>query len=219
MDSEKVITAILHIARKKPAEIQGHLSLGTLGLSSSFGLSALRSILEKESKAKISPLSANMKVDDVLALMSGKPMTFKVPSPPPVKQAARLPASAPHTPAPLGLGLDMQEIGTMPKADNFRTHDFYTSHFNGREIATAMLKPDPRAHLCGIFCAKEAAKKSHPNLLNLRMGDFVVAHDAAGRPLLSLTEGLLPGNRFSFTLSITHTGQFAAAVCITTEEL
>ena len=107
--------------------------------------------------------------------------------------------------------MDIQDIASLPVTTDYRAHEFYISHFAPEEIATALLRPDPRAHLCGVFCAKEAAKKSHPDLLNLRMTDFFVSHDPTGRPALHLVDN----HRLKFLLSITHTAEFAAATCLT----
>ena len=89
------------------------------------------------------------------------------------------------------MGLDIQDVASMPVTDDYRADAFYSSAFSAAEIATALLRADPRVHLCGIFCAKEAAKKSNPSLLNEPMSAFAVAHDAQGKPLLSLA----PSNR------------------------
>jgi holo-[acyl-carrier protein] synthase len=111
--------------------------------------------------------------------------------------------------------MDMQEIEYLPLAHDYHAHEFYAAHFAPPEISTSILRPNPRAHLCGIFCAKEAAKKSHPMLLNVRMSDFIINHNAAGRPLLNLAASVITEINFQFLLSITHTQQFAAATCLT----
>jgi holo-[acyl-carrier protein] synthase len=228
MDANLILTVLSRVSRKRPAEIQGHVSLATLGLTSSFGLSALRSILEAEGRLKLPPLNISMKVNELVGLLSGgtaasveTPARVASPKAPPLRPPARpatataVPNLARALPENTGLGMDMQEIEDMPVAADFLTHEFYSSHFTPAEIATAVLRPNPRAHLCGIFCAKEAAKKSHSSLLNLRMTDFSVSHDKEGRPLLRLAENVTPELPFQFILSITHTRQFAAATCLT----
>ena len=223
MDSHDVISALCRVSRKKPGDIQGHVSLATLGVNSSFGLSALRSLLESGGRTKLPPLNAGMKVNDLLGLFSGGTAGSDqaVTQTPAVKTSSVIQSDVPvpnatkASPANMGMGMDMQEIDELPEATDFLTHEFYSSHFAPSEIATAVLRPNPREHLCGIFCAKEAAKKSHPALLNLRMSDLFVSHDKEGRPLLRLAEGTLPEIRFQFILSITHTHRFAAATCLT----
>lgn len=240
MNSDGVITALCRISRKKPADIQPHLALGTLGVSSSFGLSALRSLLESGTKSRLPPLRANMQVSELMDLVAGagsqtgggaalaaspaaKSSTAISSANSPAKITTRTPvrtaiatAARVALPENIGMGMDMQEISALPPADDFRTHEFYAAHFSQAEIATAMLRQDARTHLCGLFCAKEALKKSHPELLNLRMSDILVSHDASGRPHIRLADAAINGQgNFRFILSITHTAQFAAATCLT----
>jgi len=223
MDSKKIITAISRISRKKPEDIQGHRSLSTLGLSGSFGLNALRGLLEAGNNTKLPPIHGNMTVDNLIGLLTDSPDNSGAEASRSQKTqllfAEQLDKSAKNRPAQMpmnfGHGIDIQEIGELPLVSDYRIHEFYSSNFAPAEIATSLLRPDPRAHLCGIFCAKEAAKKSHPDLLNLRMSDFVVNHSSDGRPLLSLADASLQEKNFQFTLSISHTPQFAVASCIT----
>jgi holo-[acyl-carrier protein] synthase len=223
MDSKKVIAAISRISRKKPEDIQGHLSLSTLGLNGSFGLSALRSLLEAENNTKLPPINGNMTVDNLIDLLTGSSRnsgmgvsTAQKSQSPNIEQPAKNTTNRlAQIPMNFGQGIDIQEIGELPLASDYRTNEFYSSNFAPSEIATAVLRPDPRAHLCGIFCAKEAAKKSHPTLLNLRMNDFIVHHDTKGRPLLSLSSASFREMNFQFQLSISHTSLFAVASCIT----
>lgn len=223
MNSDIIIRAISKLARKKSEDIHGHLSLATLGLTKSFGLSALRSIIELESKSKLPPLNTNMTVNVLIDMMSSESVSDVMSPQQSNKDEVSIIKGATITDIPqslpltknIGLGMDMQENSILPIADDYRTHEFYLTHFSSTEIATAILRPNPRAHLCGIFCAKEAAKKSHPILLNLRMSDFLVRHDSEGRPFISLIDSNQLGDKFQFILSLTHTSQFSAATCIT----
>jgi len=211
---ELVIAAIARMTRQAPAAILGHLSLGSVGLSRSFGLGALRSHLEARLGRRIGTLSATMSVAELQRLLAaaGESATRAAATPEPLT-ATR--PTTPPTPEPIGLGMDIQELATMPITHDYRGHEFYVAHFDPTEIATALLRHDPRSHLCGVFCAKEAAKKSHPDLLPLRMREFVVSHDGAGRPQLQLAAASVFPERFRFLLSISHTAQFSAATCLT----
>ena len=218
MMSDDVVLALSRVSRRKPGDIQPHLSLASLGLSSSFGLSAVRSLLEAGGAGKLPPLGARMTVGQLVDLVAGgeQPAVAAEPSTPVVLPSAHdEPMPAAMSINGMGLGMDMQEIASLPPASDYRTDAFYTGHFHPSEIATAILRPDVRSHLCGIFCAKEAAKKSHPALLNLRMTELLVAHDPAGRPMLRLVDDVAPGAAFAFLLSITHTEHYAAATCLT----
>jgi holo-[acyl-carrier protein] synthase len=222
MDKEAILAALSKISKKKQEHLQPHLSLASLGVSSSFGLSALRSLLEAQSNVKLPPFNANLRVGDFIALLSGaEPAAARdSPSqsnPPTIGNNFHSPANGFEVSllGAIGLGIDMQNVASLPIATDYRTHEFYVAHFTPEEIATSVLRPDPRAHLCGVFCAKEAAKKSRHDLLNLRMTDFYVTHDSSGRPALHLAAHHHLRTRFQFLLSITHTAEYAAAACLT----
>ena len=232
MDSSKIIASIGRLARKKPTDVQGHITLATIGLNSSFGLSALRSLLEVEAGGRLPPLTVFMTVDQVVTLLASASTSILAPvsSKPSVALTSRSElrpkpltgspvALSPRTlrylpPANLGIGMDIQEIASLPKVADLRSDVFYTSHFSSQELATAVLRPEPLTHLCGIFCAKEAAKKSHPELLNVRMDQISVSHDENGRPMLNVSNDAIPIGRFQFIISITHTAHVAAATCL-----
>lgn len=214
-----MLATLCRMTRKRPEEILPHLSLGSLGINSSFGLSALRSLLEKDLGARLQPLRAGMTVADLIALAEGKTHEGS-PEAPSARNTLRPTRVSRFTPAAqipcnFGLGMDMQEIATLPDPPDFRADPFYAAHFLSEEIATAMLRPDPRAHLTGVFCAKEAAKKSHPALLDMRMTDFQIAHDGAGKPMLRLLQTIPGSESMHFMVSITHTASMAAATCLT----
>ncbi|QCP50851.1 4'-phosphopantetheinyl transferase superfamily protein [Trinickia violacea] len=224
MDRDEVLSVLSFMSRKKPDTIQQHASLGTLGISSSFGISALRSRLESTGKVSLPILSQQTTVEELITLvakdqpkeggLAARPIQADpIPS---IRNQSESLLLRETVPGNMGLGMDMQEIESLPVAGDYRSHDFYASHFLPSEIATAMLRSNARATLCGIFCAKEAAKKSHSDLLNLRMSEIIVEHEPTGRPTMRLDESCAFVRHFQFTISITHTSQFAAATCITT---
>jgi holo-[acyl-carrier protein] synthase len=217
MERAAVVQVLTRISRKTPSDILDHLSLASLGVSTSLGLSLLRSGLEAASGRRLSSLAPQLKVGELVGLVNGtandleaSARTSSVAS----NGDITLPAGTPEE-LGLGLGLDIQDLESMPVASDYRTHEFYRTHFQPAELATALLRPDPRMHLCGVFCAKEAAKKSHPELLELRMEAFVVTHAASGRPALQLIASEPLAKRFRFMLSISHARGFAVAACIT----
>jgi len=226
MDRTAVLVALSRIARKPTAQIADHMVLASLGVSSSLGLSLLRTSLESASGKSLEPLSGMMRVGDLVTLMTNGAVPGAAPAIADAPAAALLAATslAAATPAvnesmtwpgAIGLGLDIQDVDALPLSSDYRSHEFYRSHFLASEIATAVLRPDARVHLCGIFCAKEAAKKSHPALLEARMNTLVVTHDSGGKPFLGLADGELSAYGFQFIVSISHTHKFAAAACIT----
>ena len=209
MNKQDVTEVLSSICRIPTNKIHGHLSLGSLGLNSSFGLSALRSRLEKETKNKIANFSVNTKVDELLNIINNK----NVPQKKIVHTLAEAPSSSANRDDFIGLGIDMQEINTMPITQNYRENDFYKSHFSKEEISTAMLKQNARQHFCGIFCAKEAVKKTDAQFLNLRMDYISIMHNKDGRPIVKLNKKFNYDENFHFILTITHTESFAAACC------
>jgi holo-[acyl-carrier protein] synthase len=228
MDRNAVVAAICRMTRRKPGDVQGHLSLASAGLSSSFGLTALRSVLESQGCGRLPALTPTMTIEALVDLVGGAPQAAAGPATSPVAVPATVspaptvsrpqapPATARPSAAamPIGLGMDMQEIASFPAADDFREHPFYAGTFTPQELATAVLRPNPRAHLCGLFCAKEAAKKSHPALLDVRMSDLCVLPDEAGRPVLRVADGVAAAVGLRFLVSITHTDAVAAATCV-----
>jgi len=222
MDRNAVVAAICRMTRRNVGDVQGHLSLASTGLSSSFGLTALRSVLESQGYGPLPALAPTMTVDALVDLVVGTPQavdgsaTSPAAIPATTSPAARsaTPRSATAAALPIGLGIDMQEIASFPAADDFREHPFYAGTFAPQELATAVLRPNPRAHLCGLFCAKEAAKKSHPALLDVRMSDLCVLPDETGRPVLRVADSVAAAAGLRFLVSITHTDTVAAATCV-----
>jgi holo-[acyl-carrier protein] synthase len=219
INDAQIIDSVARITRKRSSEIEVHLSLKTLGLTSSFGLSALRSLIERTAGLRLPPLNTNTRVGELIELARGAPAPAggqaTVGDPPSHTRRSTPSDSCAGLSRILGLGMDLQEVSAMPVAADLRSDEFYVSHFSPSEISSAILRPDPRIHLCGVFCAKEAAKKSSPDLLDLRMTSFIVHHDSSGRPALDLLEGTPQRGRYRFVLTITHTAQVAAATCLT----
>lgn len=221
---------LARMVRQSPDAIADTSSLGSLGLTSSFGLSALRSAIEKELQRKLPSIGLQLRVSELLQMIEaaqsscadnpsidipkGRVATIRE-----LDSLGPL-ASRSSTIGEVGVGLDMQEIEDLPETDDYRGHSFYFGHFSAAEIATALLRPDPRAHLCGIFCVKEAVKKSHAKLLDLRMDEILVGHDDAGKPFVELrvSNPDIAALNFCFHVSITHTRRMAAATCLASWE-
>lgn len=206
------LTALLARMTRRSA-IPEEATLASLGLSRSFGLGALRAQLEAQLGRRLPVLQPNLSVAALRALLATEGAA------PPA--AADATAEEPAAPVPsggalpLGLGMDVQSLDSLPETDDLRAHPVYAGLFTAAEIAGALLKPEPRRHLCGLFCAKEAAKKAHPLLLNLHPLELEIRHDPAGRPLLQLGEGAPAAARALRSLvAITHGKDFSAATCV-----
>lgn len=130
-------------------------------------------------------------------------------------ETAPVPAMTPVSDAFGGLqvGLDVQDIGALPVADDYWDHEFYKENFDKSEIAYAVVKPDPRIHFAGFWCAKEALRKCDPAFAGAPFASTAVMHDVDGRPRLLMvtsTERV----RLPHALSISHSGQIASAVVV-----
>jgi phosphopantetheine--protein transferase-like protein len=115
--------------------------------------------------------------------------------------------------AGLQVGLDVESIRSMPEAADYWEHEFYRGTFAKSEIAYAVLHMEPRTHFAGFWCAKEALRKCDPSFAGIAPARTAVAHDADGRPYLTLaTEGGL--ERLAHAVSISHTAEVATAVVV-----
>lgn len=107
-----------------------------------------------------------------------------------------------------GLGIDIENVASMPAAFDYRVHEFYESAFTASEIAYCILKPEPRVHFCGLFSAKESLKKASPEFLELPLNAIEIGHDAKGKPYY-----LRAGTKVNppYSLSISHTQETAVS--------
>ncbi len=215
MTYDEIVSLLARMTRRRAQEILPTHSLGSLGLSRSFGLGALRSQLEAKHGSKLGVLQPQTTVEALQRMLTAAEAPVKTVGPPAAK--VERPPSTSRSAMPvegIGLGMDIQEQASLPHTNDYRSDEFYSSHFTPAEISFAVLKPSPRKHFCGLFCAKEAAKKAHPALLSLRMQAFEVQHDAHGKPALQLLIPPEGTQHLRFVLSITHTEQFSAATCL-----
>jgi phosphopantetheine--protein transferase-like protein len=111
------------------------------------------------------------------------------------------------------VGIDVQDVSSLPTANDYWEHEFYVGMFDKSEIASAVVQSDPRTHLAGYWCAKEALRKCDPSFIKVGFESIVVAHERDGRPYMQwqTASGLV---RLPHALSLSHTGQLATAVVI-----
>jgi len=157
----------------------------------------------------------------LLAALSGEapaeagPVAAK-PAPPAYSGAAA--ATATHVAGSNGLaglqvGLDVEEVRSMPPAADYWEHEFYRGSFSSSEISYAVLQTDPRTHFAGCWCAKEALRKCDPAFAAVSPAATAVAHDSNGRPYLTL-DTQADWVRLPHALSISHTGELATAIVV-----
>jgi len=115
--------------------------------------------------------------------------------------------------AGLQVGLDVEDIRSMPAASDYWEHEFYRGSFSKSEIAYAVLHAEARTHFAGFWCAKEALRKCDPSFAGVAPELTAVAHDANGRPYLTLvTETGV--EKLAHAVSISHTAEVATAVVV-----
>jgi phosphopantetheinyl transferase (holo-ACP synthase) len=109
------------------------------------------------------------------------------------------------------VGIDIQDVRSLPLADDYWEHEFYAGMFGKTEIAYAVVKSEPRMHLAAYWCAKEALRKCDPSFTKVGFEATVVAHEQDGRPYLQWQSPSGP-LRLPHALSLSHTGELATAV-------
>jgi phosphopantetheine--protein transferase-like protein len=111
------------------------------------------------------------------------------------------------------VGIDVQEIRSLPVADDYWEHEFYVGMFDKSEIAYAVAHSEPRIHLAGYWCAKEALRKCDPSFLKIDFASTLVAHEQDGRPYL-MRRTASGAERLSHAVSVSHAGELATAVVV-----
>lgn len=101
------------------------------------------------------------------------------------------------------VGIDTENISSMPVVNDFREDAFYKMNFAQAEIAYCILQPNPYASFAGLFAAKEAIIKAGNNYKNKPFHTIIIDHLPTGKPIH-------PG----FQISISHTNDTAIAVAV-----
>jgi len=213
-----VIGIIATISGKEREQLIVTQNLRSLGITSSVEILKIQSALERKFGQKLPPLGDSWTIDRIEAQVGLGGRGAESQGSRETSDTRFPPILSTHSPIPnpqsssLFIGVDIEEVDHLPVTSNYRTHDFYQSLFSKEEISSALLKPDPRMHLCGIFCAKEALKKSAPELINLRMDEIQTQH-RQGRPFISTTHDSINA-RFTFQVSISHSHHYAVATVL-----
>jgi phosphopantetheine--protein transferase-like protein len=101
------------------------------------------------------------------------------------------------------IGIDIENIESLPKTKDFRNEGFYTDNFSEKEIAYCILQPNAYASFAGLFAAKEAIVKANNQYKNSKFNQLIITHNAQGKPAF---EGV--------NISISHTNDSAVAVAV-----
>jgi phosphopantetheine--protein transferase-like protein len=202
---EEIRALIATMLMVSPAEIGDGTSLAAL--NTSLGSAKVRLGLKRLGLA----LPAGSKpatFAGLLAVLSGEATPVASPSAPiVVAKAAATDSSG------LQVGLDVEDIRSLPVATDYWEHEFYRGTFAKSEIAYAVLQAEPRTHFAGFWCAKEALRKCDPSFADVSPDRTAVAHAADGRPYLTLTTDAGP-ERLPHAVSISHTLDIATAVVV-----
>jgi holo-[acyl-carrier protein] synthase len=115
----------------------------------------------------------------------------------------------------VGVGIDLADV-TRYRFDQRKLAWFARKIYTEGEIAYAMRKRNWAERLAGFYAAKEATRKAFGHAIPWRFVE--VGHERSGRPTIELHEW---AQRLMHTrgvrtihLSLTHTGDMAAAVVI-----
>ena len=103
------------------------------------------------------------------------------------------------------VGIDIEEIGSMPQVKDFREDKFYTMNFSSSEIAYCILQPDALYSFAGLFAAKEAIVKADNTYKNKPFNAIIINHLPTGKP-----------THPNVQISISHSPSVAVAIAIKT---
>lgn len=112
--------------------------------------------------------------------------------------------------AGLSIGVDLEKIS------RFRIYDlgagrFWQNIFGSREIEYLKKYKDPYPHAAGMFCAKEAIRKSLAYFFRkASFRDVEINYGLDGRPLARISKF----KNLKCQVSITHSGEYALAVAL-----
>jgi holo-[acyl-carrier protein] synthase len=132
------------------------------------------------------------------------------------------PAAAPPPPGVavagiVAIGHDIEEIDSLPRADDYRTAPFYRSHFTLAEIEYCLRSTNPRQHFAARFCAKEAVRKCGPRFAALDMRSIEVVNTESGQPQVRIRGEQDGADVYGrLLLSMSHSEQLASAFVIVT---
>ncbi|AZZ36911.1 hypothetical protein CIK05_08945 [Bdellovibrio sp. qaytius] len=209
---DKLIALVAKISNRSASKLSEKTTLRELGLSASLGLAILEKRIKELYGKDIPGLRWDLSLADVYQIAHGTQAPLRVEVKPSmqtseVKSQPRSTSAA----SDWDIGIDLEEIKNMPSLDKVRSDLFYKETFTDLELTGALLKPNPLASLCGIFCAKEALRKSHDDFSTIPFSQLEIDHHTNGKPFIRVL-GLEHLNSRPIKVSITHTDAYASAV-------
>lgn len=103
----------------------------------------------------------------------------------------------------LSVGIDIENISSLPTTDDFREHAFYKSNFSQEEIAYCICQSNPYASFAGLFAAKESIIKANLKYRGRPFNMINIDHNENGKPIIN-----------GFQVSISHTDLVAVAIAV-----
>jgi phosphopantetheinyl transferase (holo-ACP synthase) len=128
-----------------------------------------------------------------------------------VRSSAPRPSEGAEQTGGFAVGLDLEDVGNLPPANDPWNEPFYVEHFSPEEIAYAVRQADPRLTLCGLWSAKEAIIKLGGAFGELKPPQIQIRHDERRRPFAVIGGQSLAGQ---VDLSISHSAGAAAAISL-----
>jgi holo-[acyl-carrier protein] synthase len=220
---EQLTSLVAALGRVPAATVTPEARLGDLGIGSSIAIGMLQARLRDAFGAAPGSLSWKSTVAEIERALTktggasghqsgrpeGRPARANRETPLSLEPSTALvPATSSDT--VMGIGLDLEDIASLPPMGD----PFYVDHFTQAEVAAAAAAADPRAHLCGIWCAKEAAIKAVPALRHVAITQIEITNETSGAPAIRILDAALAPGLPRLELSITHTAASAAAVVI-----
>jgi phosphopantetheine--protein transferase-like protein len=101
------------------------------------------------------------------------------------------------------VGIDIEETSRFENVDA----NFLKKNFTASEIRYCLEKTKPHIHFAGIFCAKEAVRKTYHKAISFK--SIEVSHEKSGKPKVSIKNK----NR-NYIVSISHTKDVAIAIIL-----
>jgi phosphopantetheine--protein transferase-like protein len=136
-------------------------------------------------------------------LFSAEPYSSSSPTFAPAPQQE----SAPALPsAAFQIGIDVEDVESLPDTDDYRSHLFFQENFSSKEIAHCVQQTNARASFCGVWAAKEAIIKAGAASPAPGLRHIEITYDSSGKP-----------SHRGCMISISHSPAVAVAVCLVLE--
>lgn len=120
----------------------------------------------------------------------------------------------------IGTGIDLVEIDRMKRS--LQSPRFWQRVFSPREREELQGRSNPAQSAAAVFAAKEACVKAMgTGFRGIRFVDIELLHDRFGKPELYVSgaaAAIAKENGLTFSVSITHTRQYAAAFVVAYRE-